>query len=141
MEGSVPYSSSSRLRNRDLVLRSTGYLPQKHTAGFHTVSRTTSINGTSASGALRSAAGDASLSGQLAARTGQLAGLEEDAHAESERLPGAAELPPANQHSDGSRSGSIAMSRHERRTTAPKLTPAALAPLNTGAGAANGALH
>ena len=60
LEGSLPFSSSSRLRNRDIVLRSTGFLPKNHTEGFR-LARTTSING-----AARSVAAE-SLSGQLPA--------------------------------------------------------------------------
>lgn len=43
MEGSLPFANSARLRNRDLVLRSTGFLPKTHTSGF-SLARTVSLH-------------------------------------------------------------------------------------------------
>ena len=56
LKGSTPLSSSSRIRTRNLVLQSTGFLPKNSTEGFRAPGSTGHPGGTqSASGALETA--------------------------------------------------------------------------------------
>jgi hypothetical protein len=118
LAGSLPFSSSSRLRNRDIVLRSTGFLPKNHTEGFHTVSRTTSINnGTSVQGASRTGA-SASLSGQLAGagNSDRLPGTSGNLPSTSAQLAALSQQPaPASLLTGAERRGMAV--RHQRLTS------------------------